>query len=211
MRSAFPIPGNPWPHDMAIRIEDEPHQLLELLWVREVYRFEPGGDVPPPLNDGPAAFRSIADPAVNSGAWSRLWAEVLHHIATLDPGPLLERLHSIAGGSPERAAALGRLIGPNWRDRFGDEAFDEHYQAWQNRRFEQRRSAYPVPPDEQPERRALDDLIPAWRAGLTLVITIPCTGDFTRIAGPAALLVTDATRTDPDRYAAALRTFAAGS
>lgn len=43
------------------------------------------------------------------------------------------------------------------------------------------------------------------------MITIPYAGEFTRIAGPASLLVADRTRADPERYAAALRAFAAGS
>lgn len=37
MRSVHQIPGNPWPHDMTITVEDRPAPLLELLWLREAY------------------------------------------------------------------------------------------------------------------------------------------------------------------------------
>ena len=30
MRSTRPIPGGPWPHDMVLRIEDEPRELTSL-------------------------------------------------------------------------------------------------------------------------------------------------------------------------------------
>lgn len=35
MKSMFPMPGNPWPHEMLFTIEDDSAALLELLWLRE--------------------------------------------------------------------------------------------------------------------------------------------------------------------------------
>ena len=35
MLSSVPIPGNPWPHDMVLTIENDSQTLLDLLWVRE--------------------------------------------------------------------------------------------------------------------------------------------------------------------------------
>jgi hypothetical protein len=29
------LPGNPWPLDMVLTIENSPHALYELLWIRE--------------------------------------------------------------------------------------------------------------------------------------------------------------------------------
>ncbi len=59
MRSMFPMPDNPWPHDMAITVEDSPHALLELLWIREAWQLDAEGpDLPPELADTPARFSS---------------------------------------------------------------------------------------------------------------------------------------------------------
>ena len=49
MRSNAPIPGNPWPHDMIITVEDRPNVLLELLWIREAFALQPHGEDLPPL------------------------------------------------------------------------------------------------------------------------------------------------------------------
>ena len=58
-----------------------------------------------------------------------------------------------------------------------------------------------------PEHRDLEALIPAWRAGLTKIVTIPCRGEYTRKLGTNALLVTDGTRADSGLYRAALASF----
>ena len=49
MLSSVPIPGNSWPHDMVLTIEDDSQTLLELLWVREAWRLQPAGDDLAPL------------------------------------------------------------------------------------------------------------------------------------------------------------------
>ena len=52
MRSSVPIPGNPWPHDMLITVEDNPHALVDLLWIREAWNLQPAAnDLPPLLSD----------------------------------------------------------------------------------------------------------------------------------------------------------------
>jgi len=84
---------------MSIRVEDEPHALLELLWVRDVYGLRPPGDVPPPLAEPPVAGLSAPDAAAWSIAWSELWRDALTHLADLDPVPLHERIHATAPGS----------------------------------------------------------------------------------------------------------------
>ena len=62
--------------------------------------------------------------------------------------------------------------------------------------------------EDAPERRDLVALIPAWRAGLTKIVTIPCVGEYVRRLGPHGLLMTDATREDSDAYRRALGSFA---
>ena len=210
MRSASPIPGNPWPHDMSIRVEDEPHALLELLWVREVYGLRPPGDVPPALEEPPVERLASPDAASWSAAWSELWRDVLTHAASVDRQPLAAQIDDAPPGSPERLALLKQLVGPTWRDRFGGEGLDASFSGWCTRRVQRCIAGYRSGPlQEHPEWRALDALIPAWKAGLTLVIEIPCRGEYTRVAGASALLVTGETRADPERYAEALTAFAA--
>ena len=100
------------------------------------------------------------------------------------------------------------MIGPTWRDDFGDSAFDhDSLRDWFQLGMDAHLAAMPKRLEDQPERRDLPILIPAWRAGLTKIVTIPCAGDFTRRIGDHALLITSATRQDSDSYRRALSTF----
>ena len=209
MRSNRPMPGNPWPHDMTITVEDDPHTLLDLLWIREAWGLEPiGDDLPPLLVATLERERREPDPRW-ADAWPGLWRACLEHAgAEREPG-LIERLHGQSIDPAERAELRGRLAGPSWRDEFGDAALTERHEAWSAARTEEllARMRHPRPLDEEPERRSLDALIPAWRSGLTKLVVIPCRGTFTRRVGPNALLVTAETRDDPARYAGALAAF----
>ena len=50
---AEPVEGV-WPDDMVLEIEDSPHALLDLLWLREACGLEPtGADLPPLLTVPP--------------------------------------------------------------------------------------------------------------------------------------------------------------
>jgi hypothetical protein len=207
MRSLDPIPGNPWPHDMVIRIENDLQQVMDLLWVREAYGLHPVGDAPPSLIDTPERSGSPDDVPGGEAAWPGLWQAVLDHAGGLDATPLLERLHRTGLDPAERAELLAGLFGPSWRDRFGDAAFDDRYRAWTERRFRDRTRDHARTLAETPERRSLAALVPAWEAGLVKIVTIPCHGEHTRRIGDATLLMTDATRDDPERYTAALSGF----
>lgn len=209
MRSTVPMEGNPWPHDMVITVEDGSQQLLELLWLREAWGLQPVGNLPPRLVDEPERAGDSDDREAWETAWPEVWQEAANHAAVLVEPSMFDELQRTGNGSLERAELLRRMVGPTWRDRFGDDAFDEHYQEWTRRRFEARRGAHQRPLAETPERRSLDALIAAWRAGLSKVVTIPCRGDYTRVLGGSALLLTDAARNDPDRYSSALTSFAA--
>ncbi len=115
-------------------------------------------------------------------------------------------IRDTADGSPERAELLLQLRGPTWRDRFGDMAFDESYKSWSKRSYERSRK-WPHSLGQSPERISLNALISAWEAGLSKIITIPCHGEYIRVIRGSTLLMTEATRSTPERYAAALRTF----
>lgn len=191
---------------MTITIEDSPVALLELLWVREAWGLDPGSPSPPPLLAGPVRLRQAPGPAEWERAWPELWEECVLH-AAVDAGPILQRLLSTADASPERAELLDSLLGPSWHRRFGDESVGEPFAAWQQERHGALLKTSAVPIDETPERRSLDALVPAWEAGLTKVVTIPCRGEYTRVVAESTLIITEADRREPDRYADALATF----
>lgn len=111
-------------------------------------------------------------------------------------------------GDPDRENLLRDMMGPTWRDEFGDAAFDDpSYNDHEHSAFEERAAARPHTLTEDPEHRDLEALIPAWRAGLTTIITIPCQGEHTRRVGDNALLVTARTRADSVAYRRALSSF----
>ncbi|MDQ1564797.1 MAG: hypothetical protein QOI14_1748 [Actinomycetota bacterium] len=212
MRSSVPIPGNPWPHDMVITIDD-PHELVDLLWIRETWNLRPvGEDLPPALSDKPvseqAQIESFDQVAKWQGAWPSIWDACVKHQGLLRDEGMFDRLHQTAGGSAERAELLRTLFGPSWREEFGAEAFTDQYDTWSQARFEsesRRRGSRSV--DEEPERVSLSALIAAWRGGLSKIVTIPCRGTYTRVIGRHVLLVTEETRKDPRRYSEALKQF----
>ncbi|WP_188438118.1 hypothetical protein [Microbacterium murale] len=213
MRSSTPIPGNPWPHDMSITVEDRANALLELLWIREAYELQPRGeDLPPLLSDTPATVHDSGVSAETreewAGAWRRIWHAALSHAAQDSDPRLFDELRTTADGSTERADLLHRMIGPTGRDDFGDSAFDDDsHSDWFQRGMDAHLAAMPKSLSDQPEHRDLPALIPAWRAGLTKVVTIPCSGEFTRRVGENALLMTAATRENSESYRRALSTF----
>lgn len=111
-------------------------------------------------------------------------------------------------GDPGRTELLHHIIGPTWRDEFGDEAFDDpSYTQRERSTPEERAAARPRTLADNPEHRDLEALIPAWRAGLTTIVTIPCRGEHTRRLGDNALLTTAATRADSVAYRRALASF----
>src|SRR3546814_8438069 len=92
------------------------------------------------------------------------------------------------------------MFGPSWTDEHGRGAFEDRYYGEWERKGMDARAARAHTLSDSPERRDLDALIAAWRAGLTKVVTIPCRDEYNRRLGPNALLVTDATRADSARY-----------
>jgi hypothetical protein len=216
MRSSAPVPDNPWPHDMLVEIQDDPWPLIELLWIREAYRLRPSGDDTPPLLEyaPPLAAAPVPESTRQSweDGWTSMWDDVVGHAGLPRDQGDVDALGATANGSTERRDLLRRIVGPDWRERFGDEAFaDPSYAEWthalQRRARESTRS---LSLDEQPERRALTALVPAWRAGLVKIVTVPCEGEYSRRLGPHCLLVTAQTRSSTTAYARALEGWTIG-
>lgn len=212
MRSAESIPGEPWPHDMVLTISEDDQGLLDLLWVREAWALSPGGDVPPPPEALPAMEPTVEslrrDRTGWEAAWTELWSATLEHVARPHDPFAMEALRATENGSEERRRLLQKLIGPSWRARFGDGAFVGGYDGWTAAISRLVHAEHRLSLHEHPERHCLDALVPAWERGLTTVVTIPCTGDWTRTIGAHGLCVTRAARTGPDRYRTALAAFA---
>lgn len=213
MFSPEPIPGNPWPHDMMITIEDDLQQLLELLWIREAWLLEPvGPDLPPLLVDTPVplatSVRAAAPVQEWQEAWPGTWNAVVAHAGIAQDPDLFGRLQRSPDRSDERARLLRELMGPSWQEELGAAAGPDELQQWMHAQFERRASRRLVRLEERPERAALDALIPVWRRGLTKIVEIPCEGTYTRRIGEHALLVTAGTRADTARYGEALASFA---
>ena len=213
MRSSEPIPGGAWPHDMTLTVDDRPSTLLELLWVREAHGLDPQGDeLPPLLVDTPTPVHdtSISDETRTrwEDGWPRVWGAVAAHAGPERDPAQCEMLRNTANGSPERAEHLRLLVGPDWRDEFGDSAFaNPFYSAWDREGFDAHTASRPQSLQSSPERRDLAALVAAWHRGLTKVVTIPCQGEFTRKIGPSTLLMTTATRDDSASYQRALASF----
>lgn len=211
MRSSAPTPRNPWPYEMLITVEDDPHALVDLLWIRENWGLDPvGDDLPPFLSDTPTGARGteLSDRIRTwQDGWPAMWESCVQHAGQAREEALFERLRKTANGSAERAELLNQLIGPTWRDVFGAEAFTDDYEAWNLDRFTARSSRRSQSSPGDPERVSLSSLIPAWHAGLSTVVVIPCAGSYTRVISEHALIVTSETRDDPDRYSQALEQF----
>lgn len=198
---------------MTLTVEDRPHALLQLLWLREAHGLNVRGEnLPPLLAETPDAAAQQLALAVRTD-WARLWPQVwqdaVEQVARDTDPRLFDRIPETPGGSPERAALLREIVGPSLRDDFGEDTFtDASYLQWEQEGMNASLSSQPKTLADSPERRALEALIPAWRAGLTRIVTIPCLGAHTRKIGAHALLTTARTRTNSESVRDALDSFA---
>jgi len=202
MRSTDPMPGNPWPHDMSITIEDAPPFITDLLFVRSVWGLDPAGV--PPLSREPEPGTSLRPrrPAVDELErlwlidWDRAWSQFqdapkqgripdeneLRRIAAATDEELREAFSS----QPSAMWSIGvdREAASTWRASLSND--------------------HRTPLAETPERRALPALIHAWRHGIDTIIQLPYRGHYARQQSGRHLVVSQETRHNPDLYAEAL-------
>lgn len=131
MRSAIPAGGSAWHRGMTISVTNDSDQVMELLWVREAWGPRPlGEDLPPLLVSPPAEVRESPDASLWVDAWSAIWDAVTRHAGRTLDSARVDELTATPAGSPVRAGLIAELVGPTWRDRFGDTAFDDRYSSW---------------------------------------------------------------------------------
>lgn len=173
----FPMPSNPWPHDMTIRIEDNPHALLDLLWTREAWQLHPeGDDLPPLLTRTPPPVDAALRASVPAVEWQDVWPDIWHAALGHYDVPVDEAQQRLAapGLDPaERGRLLDEIVGPTWRDRSGTAAYIDGRTAWLQAHAHEAVRHVQQPLHTQPERTALAALVPAWRAGLETIVEIP--------------------------------------
>jgi len=198
MRSTRPIPGDPWPHDMVLRIEDEPRELTSLLFVREAWGL-PIDDVPAldgTLDVGTSARPSGLDESEAVERWRTEWARGWPRIAALreamraPEGEMMRLLREIATDGQEEAGCLGDADGV---DR-------EAFEVWHIGLRDDHR----LPIAQHPERICVTALAEAWRDGLESIVQLPYTGFFAERIDPATLVVSRVARHDREMYRRAL-------
>lgn len=200
MRSMQERSGEPWPHEMVIRV-DQPNNLLTLLFVREAWGIAQDLDIPE-LAPMPAVGDSARPEIPAPDVWAERWADAWHAAwAWYAEGAAAHYLH--VAGSDHRAAraAVDPSLPPMWESHFGSTGIDREA-LWQ---WTLAIQDEPVTLDEAPERRSLSDLVAAWRDGIDSIVVLPYGIDFSHRITTRHLVVSSTTRDDPALYGQALQ------
>ena len=214
MRFNGPAPDNPWPQDMAIRVDETPHHLSILLFIRHAWEVAADADVPrlSPLPDvGFSRIPDTAPPSEWDARWRRAWERAWNWDSVAEPDPTMhptpERIRAVARSFQE----LDPLIPPFWQADYGWEGIDAGAcTAWEmacspEAYFPRRRKAA-----DAPEPQSLPALIAARESGLDTVVVLPYQGFFARRITARHLAVSAATRNEPAAYSRALRAAVGG-
>ncbi len=201
MRWSKPRPENPWPQDMAIRVNDLPHNLTLLLFVRQAWSIAPP-DMDIPASKSRTRLRSIQSAQISRRrhmdhrwrtAWNQAWSWYEIEDPTHHPTPA--EMREFTDSSQE----LNPFVPPFWTQQYGSEGLDQGaYQAWEQRLMPK------FPQDAEP--RSLQELIPAWKSGIDTIIVLPYKGGyFAQRLTRRHLAVSAETRNNPEQYSRALR------
>lgn len=201
MRWWDPVPGNPWPPDMAITVEERPPTLTTLLYVRHAWSIVPGADIPD-LTPAPDPGASQMPDTATAEEWETRWREAwymawdLYHLA--DPERQKHSSRKTLPQDTKRDHPLNPAVPFRWTNESFMAGMDhEAFNAWSAR-------LAPIPPPDI-ERHSLADLIPAWESGLDTILVLPYAGYFAKRFTSRHLAVSAETRNDPDSYGRALR------
>lgn len=203
MRFADGLDHGPWPDDMLITVVDDASTLLLLLFVRSAWGLDDNGV--PPLESEPDAGSTRPpeglDRAEANSLWAADWARAFEVVAPpragvgvpdaamlrlLDEYLNLDEL--LAAASPETYWRVGLDVDAEW--------------AWRRSLWRQPREGI-----VSPEHEAVEWLVPVWRSGLRTIVELPYAGYYARRIDTECVVVSSATRHDPELYSLALSTF----
>lgn len=211
MRFTQPVPHNPWPHDMVIRVDDTPQHLTVLLFIRQAWGVAANADVPPlaPVPDiGASRLPGVPGRKEWEARWHLAWERAWDWYAVEDPEPAKLPTPELIRDASQPGQGLNPVIPPMWQVDYGWAGIDpDAYSTWQHQCSPHayappRRSAA-----ELPEPRSLPALIAAWEGGMDSVIVLPYAGFFARRITNRHLAVSAVTRNDPASYTRALETW----
>lgn len=197
------VPGeNSWPRDMVIRV-DQPASLLFLLFVRSAWQLDESGV--PPLDSVPAAGSTVPPAGLDrdevNGHWKADWARAFESVVP-PRGPLRRpdaatlRLLDADLDADELFRAVS--VQEYWRQGLDHDAET----AWEQ-------SMWPAPPPPGglgPEADAAEWLVGVWRSGVRSIIELPFAGYYVKRVDREHVVVSRATRSDPQLYSLALST-----
>ncbi|BDO41630.1 hypothetical protein [Cellulomonas sp. NTE-D12] len=171
---------------MVIRVDEAPTALLTLLFVRDAWGLAPDAalaDLDPVPQRGASALPGTASRDEWSARWMTTWERTWVWYEA--PGAV--------GPTP--------TFPPMWETQYGPDGIDRvALNAWK----EAVRGPRPARLEDEPERRCLDALVPAWRAGIESILVVPYRGYYAHRIGSHQLVVSKTTREDPELYARAL-------
>ena len=201
MQFNTPTPGNPWPHDMVISVDDHPLSLNLLLFVRHAWSIKPDVDIPaliPAPNPGASEMPVSASSQEWADRWHIAWDRAWDWYNIQEPDRMKHPTQELMRQVLRPGQELHPLIPPLWTTEYDWDGLDSAaFNNWHN-------DLSPIPPSDA-EPRNLSDLIPAWESGLDTVIVLPYAGYFARRVTRRHLAVSAATRNDPATYGRALR------
>jgi hypothetical protein len=202
MHSFQPGHSDQWPQDMAITIDNSSGKLMFLLFVREAWNIEnvdlPGINPIPDIGGSARPVNVENDELLNE--WDTAWA---HAVADLS----FDRVpHPVDSAAQARLDAMSieellAIDDPCRAGIFANGVDLEAYGAWD---WSTKSLPNPTSFEDQPERRNLAELVPAWGAGLRKVTELPFAGDWARRINIPHLLVSTHSRFDRQSYGRAL-------
>lgn len=201
MQWSTPRPGNPWPHDMVISVDDHPLSLNLLLFVRHGWSIAREVDIPeltPTPDPGASQMPASASVAEWTDRWRIVWDRAWDWYKIQDPDMQNHPTQEIMRQVLQPGQKLHPLIPPLWTTEYDWDGLDpEAFNNWHG-------DLIPAVPNDA-ERKNLSDLIPAWESGVDTIIVLPYAGYFAKRISPRHLAVSAATRNEPTTYSRALR------
>lgn len=191
---------NPWPRDMVIRVE-QPSTLLLLLFVRSAWRLDDNGV--PALDSVPDAGSTIPpagfDREAANARWAADWARAFE-VVVPPRGPLREPdAETLRLLDAEFDVLLHAVsVEDYWRQGLDLEAESNWEQTFW--------PGAPPPGSMGPEHDAVEWLVPVWRSGVRVIVELPFVGYYVKRVDLEHVVVSRATRTDPQLYSLALST-----